>query len=556
MLQSSCRKCRLEALESRALLAVTPEPLMPFRDLDVLAQPVESGGVLFFAMDDGTHGMELWSSDGTAGGTRLVKDLRPGPEGSSPKSLTTLNGRVYFLSGDSLWTTDGTDEGTLRVGGPPSNALTLGQLTRAGNQLFFVALTGSPPFYRDARMSLWVSDGTNAGTRRIGDLGSYIPPMDLPRLWPLGESVLFSAWSPTEMELWKSDGTEAGTSVVVDPTPGKATSVLRIFGTAGDLGYFSLYDGERFQLWRTDGTEAGTYDLLDAAPESNDGTLYRSVDLDGALFFTADDGVHGRELWRSGGLPTNTGMIADLWPGSQSSAPGWIAQSGDDVYFVAGDAKHGWELWRSDGTVGGTNLVRDVWPGPKSGPEYAWLTDVNETVFFVASDGVHSQALWKSNGTAEATELVADLWPGSTSGHTEWLVNLQGTLLFVTRDDAGSRKLWSLRPTPGDTNYDGVVTMEDFARVKNSFGRVKDGLAADLDHNGRVDLSDFGILKAHFGQDEARATVLDAARADVQPALLEIDGDLLLAVTFQQAASQRDAEKLDVELSGGRVTSG
>jgi large repetitive protein len=40
-------------------------------------------GVLYFAADDGIHGMELWRTDGTLAGTHLAVDVRPGPEGSN-----------------------------------------------------------------------------------------------------------------------------------------------------------------------------------------------------------------------------------------------------------------------------------------------------------------------------------------------------------------------------------------------------------------------------------------------------------------------------------------
>ena len=38
------------------------------------AELVEMNGVAYFAVSDGVHGLELWRSDGTGAGTRLVRD--------------------------------------------------------------------------------------------------------------------------------------------------------------------------------------------------------------------------------------------------------------------------------------------------------------------------------------------------------------------------------------------------------------------------------------------------------------------------------------------------
>src|SRR5262249_26290189 len=65
-------------------------------------------GDLFFEASDGIHGFELWASNGTADGTFLVQDIKPGVHGSYPHNLTNLNGTLFFsandgTNGDGLW---------------------------------------------------------------------------------------------------------------------------------------------------------------------------------------------------------------------------------------------------------------------------------------------------------------------------------------------------------------------------------------------------------------------------------------------------------------------
>jgi ELWxxDGT repeat protein len=59
-------------------------------------------GTLFFQADDGVHGGELWQSNGTGSGTKMVKDIKPGSKGSYPYNLANINGTLFFSANDGV----------------------------------------------------------------------------------------------------------------------------------------------------------------------------------------------------------------------------------------------------------------------------------------------------------------------------------------------------------------------------------------------------------------------------------------------------------------------
>ncbi|PWU01611.1 MAG: hypothetical protein C5B52_07060, partial [Bacteroidetes bacterium] len=64
---------------------------------------------LFFAATDGTSGNEVYRTDGTSGGTTLEKDINPGPGDADPAFVFfSTNGKILFTAtdGDDLVNTD------------------------------------------------------------------------------------------------------------------------------------------------------------------------------------------------------------------------------------------------------------------------------------------------------------------------------------------------------------------------------------------------------------------------------------------------------------------
>src|SRR5262249_2924237 len=78
------------------------------------------------------------------------------------------------------------------------------------------------------------------------------------------------------------------------------------------------------------------------------------VDVNGTLFFSADDGVHGGQLWKSDGTEKGTVMVKEINPGHSASLRHLTVMNGV-LFFGAFDvATHTEVLWKSDGTNKGT----------------------------------------------------------------------------------------------------------------------------------------------------------------------------------------------------------
>jgi len=374
---------------------------------------VSTDSGVFFIGSSTAAGVEPWFSDGTAAGTRMIADLKPGTDSTFrflESAMARLDGsRVMFLgSNGELGVSDGSSSGT--------RAIRAGIATRtlAAN---FGLLNGSLYFPFDDGVhgrQLWRSDGTDAGTVRVSDMTPRVDTYFYP-IVAGSTRVYFYSQGPNLRELFESDGTTAGTHIVHQPPAkrwsGSSFSVPTI-ATVGDVAFFSAADTEHGdEPWITDGTDAGTHMIANVEPDT---AAWSSPDR----FFVGADRLYvsgstdeASVIWRTDGTAAGTVPVLSA-PVNQ--LPEAFAAAGNTLFL-----KRPFELWKTDGTPGGYSQIKTFATPLSTGGAAV----VDGRVYF--SDG--NIQLWASDGTSAGTVQI-------TTGfdQTNSVVNLAGRAHFVT----------------------------------------------------------------------------------------------------------------------------
>ncbi|MFY2560193.1 ELWxxDGT repeat protein [Corallococcus terminator] len=490
-------------LESRLQSRPDSWPAYPVRDIGEVplefqerrampwtyTYPAYATEVMLFAAARSPYGKELWVSDGSREGTRVMKDIAVGPDSAYLGDVTILGRNLLFLAGDgpyfsggiasdmALWKTDGTAAGTVRV-----KELLTGE--EYGSWAVFPGFGFDDQALLVVNRSqgqgeLWATDGTPEGSHLLTDSsGSANRVLFGSSSFELAgvRYVTATQVGMPRRRLWRTDFTPAGTSLALH---GETPYGMQTFVPVGQYAYMFASDPTHgHELWRTDGTDTGTTLVKDIYPGPLNGIpnwQYTGMPasssmarIDGTLYFTGVDQEENVELWKSDGTEAGTVLVKDICPGTTGSYLHSFRNMNGILYFVAtsgyvtipGPTEDDppttlWdtELWRSDGTTAGTYRVKDINPGPRRGV-VGGLTVVGPHLYFQGRTPEHGVELWTSDGTEEGTFMVKDAAPGPLDSMAEVAGWDDGRIYFYADVDGSDRThsgtwLWVTDGTPG-----------------------------------------------------------------------------------------------------------
>lgn len=281
-------------------------------------------GIVCIQGQQQSRGIELWRTDGTSAGTRLVEDLYSGPGSSNPSDLISIANTLIFVADNS----------------------------QAGRQMF--RLEGSDTTSTTVHLPYCVDDG-----EEIADPRDLIPV--------LNNFVFFSVFGAKHGREVCRYNVVSGSSMLYDINSGVEGSNPSGFSPSGDNSFPVLFHASNDKFGRelyviSDESASSASFVLDICKGQGSSNPDFITWYKGRFYFQADDCKSGPELWSSDGTAQGTYLVIDIFHGSKGSSPSFLtvvkssSNSESFLYFFALDQSsnaHGdpdkMKLWFFDG---------------------------------------------------------------------------------------------------------------------------------------------------------------------------------------------------------------
>ncbi|WP_313914266.1 hypothetical protein [Tahibacter sp.] len=281
-------------------------------------------GVIYVCGD--TFG--LCGIDPATGGTTLSSEIFFRAE-----SIGEIGG-VAILWRDvhnDIWRSDGTLAGTFRLleGRQILSRLDASQDAVLGGKLYFVACT--PSYACD----LFATDGSVGGTVAVRP----VPIGSMYGAARAGSHLVFTLGFGSAGQLWSTDGSASGTVLLLD------SAISRLAGAGGHVHLYAQCNTCKQRYIVTDGTPIGTRAV--ELPGALTATPYFIAAIDDdSVVFSCENTRRGNELCQSSADGREIAALPEIYPGGSSATPFFLGRTPAAVYFSAEDGAHGREPWQ------------------------------------------------------------------------------------------------------------------------------------------------------------------------------------------------------------------
>ncbi|MFN0035648.1 MAG: T9SS type A sorting domain-containing protein [Saprospiraceae bacterium] len=368
-------------------------------------------------------------------------------------------GAIYFTANNdkSIWRSDGTPSGTFEFFAAPTNSIAY-PLKTVGDSIYFLQHSNQP------YLSLWSSDGTSNGTQAIGTIyhnGSTV------FLREIDNRLAYSTYAlnPSAQTLHVR-----GFSPVVFPQlPSYAFAGIAV----ADSQLFALgpraYNAGNYQhsLWVVDGDQPILLKDFATVPgysHFSDKYQNRLHELSGKVVFGAGLTTGNAELWTSDGTTNGTYEVRDLNPAGSSKPDNFVRYNDHLLLFTASDGVDvSW--WATDGSWNGTfkvsslATVKDYFV-PKV--ENAYLHE--NRLYFSMNDGITGQEPWVM--VLEDSLVVSTIVPLLQKNDLAVWPNPAKGFVNITLENQFGKPVWAeITNHAGQIVYRQKHTLPDFGAL-------------------------------------------------------------------------------------------
>ena len=426
----------------------------------LVEQLTAAGNSLYFTVDDTVHGRELYRSDGTAAGTRLVKEVVPGSQGSNPMQLTAAGDDLYFVVRRPLEQPQlfrAATAGDPEAIGEPGEYFLFERLFAVGSRLYFVTRQQS-----SLTRTLWT---VGPGESHAQLLRTFVADA-VENLTAVGDTLYFttrwqSAQAEGEMAAEGEDPSE-GYDLWCH-VPGNAVKHLAHSDYVSELTDFegTLYFVEASWL----GYRLGRVveEQIEWITDRFDPILQLAA-VDTTLYFS---------VWDAASNSTHLYQYSGVEPvrmPSMAEDPDSLLSALDRLFIITWSASNQPSLWVWQASQ--NQAVRLT--SASTDGQLTAFTEVDGRLFFARGDQSGSLEWWVTDGTPQGT-LPALTTEASTVAIEVDLLNAEGdgavNRTDVEADEEAVAAWLHFSPTLSDTS--GIASLDMTGALKDLLAQGK-----------------------------------------------------------------------------------